>query len=119
MKNLYGPLLNNVGMFLHLNLSRRDDQRFVGRGELLRQIYLGDAPAAVAQYALKRRITHHVANQTHGVGIETTAQLDACMENREYRTALADKYQVATRFFDETAETTVVTGKSKYVSNFV
>jgi protein-disulfide isomerase len=29
-------------------------------------------------------------------GIETTAQFDACMENRDYRTALADKYQVAT-----------------------
>nr|WP_321361433.1 thioredoxin domain-containing protein [uncultured Hyphomonas sp.] len=29
-------------------------------------------------------------------GIETTAQFDACMANRDYRTALADKYQVAT-----------------------
>ena len=45
-------------------------------------------------------------------GIETEAQFDACMENRDYRMVLADKYQVATEKWGvDSTPTFIVNGK--------
>lgn len=55
-----------------------------------------------------------VALQTIGKrhGIETEAQFDACMENRDYRQVLADKYQVATEKWEvDSTPTFIVNGK--------
>ncbi|KCZ89647.1 thioredoxin domain-containing protein [Hyphomonas jannaschiana] len=48
-------------------------------------------------------------------GIETTAQFDACMENREYRTALADKYQVATEKWGVDSTPTFIVNGEKHL----
>jgi protein-disulfide isomerase len=48
-------------------------------------------------------------------GIETTAQFDACMENRDYRTALADKYQVATEKWGVDSTPTFIINGEKHL----
>ena len=46
-------------------------------------------------------------------GIETDAQFDACMSNRDYRQALADKYQVATEKWNVTSTPSfIIDGKT-------
>lgn len=51
-------------------------------------------------------------------GIETEAQFNACMENRDYRTALADKYQVATEKWSvDSTPTFIVNGKKHLFEN--
>ncbi|HRX75310.1 MAG: thioredoxin domain-containing protein [Hyphomonas sp.] len=51
-------------------------------------------------------------------GIETEAQFDACMSNRDYRTALADKFQVATEKWEvNSTPTFIVNGKKHLFEN--
>ena len=51
-------------------------------------------------------------------GIETEAQFDACMDNRDYRTSLADKYQVATEKWEvNSTPTFIVNGKKHLFEN--
>ena len=50
---------------------------------------------------------------------ETTAQFDACMENRDYRTALADKYQVAVEKWGvDSTPTFIVNGEGEVLFRF-
>lgn len=48
-------------------------------------------------------------------GIETAAQFDACMENRDYRTALADKYQVAVEKWGVDSTPTFIVNGEKHL----
>jgi protein-disulfide isomerase len=48
-------------------------------------------------------------------GIETTAQFDACMENRDYRMVLADKYQVATEKWGVDSTPTFIVNGEKHL----
>lgn len=48
-------------------------------------------------------------------GIDTTEQFDACMENRDYRTVLADKYQVATEKWGVNSTPTFIINGEKQV----
>lgn len=61
--------------------------------------------------------TLKVALQTIGKrhGIETPAQFDACMDNRDYRQVLADKYQVATEKWDVDSTPTFIVNGNKHL----
>ena len=48
-------------------------------------------------------------------GIETEAQFDACMANRDYRTALADKFQVATEKWEVDSTPTFIVNGEKHL----
>jgi protein-disulfide isomerase len=48
-------------------------------------------------------------------GIETTAQFDACMENPDYRTALADKFQLAVEKWDVNSTPTFIVNGEKHL----